>query len=230
MFDEFSRNYNAGYFVNADVIEKKLSEKNLIDLNELNIIATQQDLDIFLQKESSQTLIQKAIDSGYIIDISIKENFIVNKSKQSHSYQASLVASFIRELLFINDMSFCFETVMSHTSKLNEIIEATKNGYLCYLYFVCTDDTEINISRVSNRVEKGGHNVDSGKIKERYYRTLGNLYDAIQLCYRSFLFDNSGEKLTLIAEIFQGKELMLHTDAEYFPEWFNNYVLPKYQH
>ena len=33
-------------------------------------------------------------------------------------------------------------------TKLEEISEAIKNGYQCYLYFVCTDDTQINVSRV----------------------------------------------------------------------------------
>lgn len=29
LFDEFSKRYNSGYFINADVIEKKLQEKVL---------------------------------------------------------------------------------------------------------------------------------------------------------------------------------------------------------
>ena len=40
LFDEFSKRYNSCYFINADVIEKKLQEKSLIDLTELNIVAT----------------------------------------------------------------------------------------------------------------------------------------------------------------------------------------------
>ena len=76
LFEEFSKNYNAGYFINADLIEKQLSEKSLIDLNELHITATQQDLDLFLKKDTSKSLIQKAISAGYFIDIAIKENFL----------------------------------------------------------------------------------------------------------------------------------------------------------
>jgi len=228
LFEEFSKNYNAGYFINADLIEKQLAEKSLIDLTELKIKATQKDFDVFFEKEYSRSLIQKATSEGYTIDISIKENFIVSKSKNKHSYQASLVASFIRDMLFANNISFCFETVMSHSSKVAEIKEANTNGYQSYLYFVCTDNSEINVSRVSNRVEKGGHDVNPVKIKERYYKTLENLYPAIQLCYKTFLFDNSGQKLTLIAEIYRGKELILHVDSNEFPEWFNNYVLTNY--
>ena len=181
-----------------------------------------------MKKDTSKSLIQKAISAGYFIDIAIKENFIVSKSKNKHSYQASLVASFIREMLFIHNSSFSFETVMSHSSKLNEIEDAIAKDYQCYLYFVCTDNSEINVSRVSNRVEKGGHDVDVVKIKERYYRTLQNLYPATQLCYRTFLFDNSGQRLTLIAEIFKGEELTLHVDSTEFPDWFSKYMLPNY--
>jgi predicted ABC-type ATPase len=45
---------------------------------------------------------------------------------------------------------------MSHTSKLNEIEAMVAKGYRSYLYFVCTDSPVVNVSRVNNRVEKGG--------------------------------------------------------------------------
>ena len=114
---------------------------------------------------------------------------------------------------------------MSHTSKLEEIENANSIGYQCYLYFVCTDAFEINISRVINRVEKGGHPVSPEKIRERYQRTLENLFPATQLCHRSFLFDNSGETHTLIAELYKGEELILHTDSKNLPKWFIDHLL-----
>jgi len=112
---------------------------------------------------------------------------------------------------------------MSHESKLQEISEAKNRGYKTYLYFVCLDDVEVNISRVDNRVNQGGHSVDDGKIKARYIRTLDNLLHAINLADESYLFDNSNEML-LFAEVKNG-EINILVDEEFIPNWFFEYVV-----
>jgi len=225
LFEEFSKNYNAGYFINADYLEKILATKGLIDLESFGITTSQRELEHFYQKESSKTLIHKSEEKGFKINLEIKENFIVSHSKNSNSYEGSLISSFLRYKLIENHQSFCFETVMSHPSKLNDIQEAKNLGYATYLYFVCIDDPEVNISRVENRVKKGGHDVDKETIKNRYSRTLTNLFPAIEICDKVYLFDNSGEKLTLIAEIYDSKSLKLHINEDNFPNWFKEYVL-----
>jgi Uncharacterized protein conserved in bacteria len=228
LFEEFSKNYNTGYFINADHIENTLATKGFIDLEDYNIKSTQQDLDSFFEKVEAQTLIEKSKISGHIIDVEIRENLIVDQSKSAHSYEGALVAMFLREKLIENNESFCFETVMSHRSKLKEIEDAKKLGYTTYLYFVCIDDPEINISRIENRVDKGGHTVADEKVVNRYPKTLENLYPAISLCNKSYLFDNSGEELTLIAEIQDNSFLKLAVDEAKLPNWFKIYVLNHY--
>jgi predicted ABC-type ATPase len=121
--------------------------------------------------------------------------------------------------------SFSFETVMSHKSKINEIKAIVASGYHAYLYFVCIDSPEVNISRVSNRVDKGGHFVAEDKIENRYYRTLGFLHQALPLCYRAYLFDNSGKTQELVAELYNGA---MELKTENPPHWFIKYVLPYY--
>jgi predicted ABC-type ATPase len=225
LFEEFSRNYNAGHFINADYLEKILATKGLIDLESFNIKATNEELNQFYSKNSSTSLIQKSEEKGFKINLEIKENFIVSHSKNSNSYEGSLISSFLRDKLIENNQSFCFETVMSHSSKLNDIKDAKTLGYTTYLYFVCIDDPEVNISRVENRVKKGGHDVDKETIKNRYSRTLTNLFPAIEISDKTYLFDNSGEKLTLIAEIYNAKSLKLYVDEVDFPNWFKENVL-----
>ena len=225
LFNEFKKNYNPGYFVNADELERLLSTTGLIDLNAFDISADFKDLEVFSKTKEAKTLITKAREEGHIIDIEIKENFIVDKAKDTHSYEASFAASFIRKLLYKKRKSFSFETVMSHPAKLEEIKKAQKAGYKTYLYFVCTDNAEINIGRVNNRVEQGGHSVDVNKIKSRYAKTLLNLYPTIQLASRVYLFDNSGKTLELIAEISEG---VLQLKVNILPVWFIEFVLPHY--
>lgn len=225
LFHEFSKNYNTGFFINADILEKKLADSGLIDLSVLGLDVTQQDLDAFKMLASSQSLFRKANEAGHQINIFVKNNFIVDASKETHSYEGAFIASFIRYLLLVQNKSFSFETVMSHTSKLDEIRHVVSLGYHAYLYFVCIDSPEVNISRVSNRLEKGGHDVAENKIIERYYKALDNLHLAIPLCYRAYLFDNSGKEQLLLAEVYKGK-MELKTNR--LPNWFIRYVLPYY--
>lgn len=225
LFEEFSKNYNTGHFINADYIEKILKTKGLIDLEFYDIEATAKEFEEFCQKENSQTLISTANEKGFQISLEIKENFLLSISKNPNSYEGSLISSFLREKLLKENKSFCFETVMSHVSKLDSIKEANSMGYTSYLYFVCIDDPEVNISRVENRVQKGGHAVDSEIIKNRYFRTLNNLFPAIEISNKAYLFDNSGEKLTLIAEIKNANSLELYINEEDFPNWFKEFVL-----
>lgn len=225
LFQEFSKNYNTGPFINADEIESRLVGKGLIDLEELGLKATQQDLEEFSHLPSSKSLLQKAGEANHPIDIIVSENCIVDRSKESHSYEASYTAAFIRHLLIREGKSFSFETVMSHESKVGEVKDLVAVGYHAYLYFVCIDDPEVNVSRVATRVKKGGHPVSENKITERYVRTLGLLHEMLPLCYRAYLFDNSGKKQVMIAELYDGA-LELKTDK--VPKWFIDYVLPYY--
>ncbi|UUC46719.1 zeta toxin family protein [Flavobacterium cerinum] len=225
LFSEFTKVYSTGTFINADEIENKLTTKGLIDLNEFNVVASQDDLILFSKLPSSISLIAKAQQENHPITIKISNNCIVDHSKDSHSYEASYVASFIRHILIQQGKSFSFETVMSHDSKIKEIQDLLKSGYQPYLYFVCIDDPEVNISRVENRVKKGGHAVLNEKIIERYSRTLKLLHQVLPLCYRAYLFDNSGKKLIMVAELYNN-EMQLLTDTP--PQWFIDYVLPYY--
>ncbi|CAN1515926.1 hypothetical protein MCETHM1_00938 [Flavobacteriaceae bacterium] len=181
LYSKISKTYISGIFINADEIEKTLQTKGLIDLSEFGLKITQKDLERFISLNDSQSLFAKAQQENFTIDITIAENFIVNKPKDTNSYEAAFAASFIRYLLLREQKSFSYETVMSDFSKIREIETANKLGFKTYLYFVCTDDYEKNIDRVQLRVAKGGHNVDANKIQKRYFKTLENLSDAKKL-------------------------------------------------
>ncbi len=227
LFDSFSKKYNAGIFLNADLIENELATKGYVDLSEFNLKLTQKDLNEFLKTERALSLIKKSFEENHHIKISLKENIIVNGTNEAHSYEGALISSFLRHHLQEKKIDFCFETVMSHPSKIEEIKEAKKRGYKTYLYFICIDDPEVNISRVENRVEKGGHNVAFDKISSRYYKTLESLIEMIEIVDKCYLFDNSSEKFKLIAKIVQN-QLLLEVEQTELPNWFNKYVLKYY--
>lgn len=183
-------------------------------------------MDQFKLLPASVSLFKKAASEGHDIKLSVENNIIIDASTETHSYEGSFVAAFIRDLLIAQNKSFSFETVMSHTSKLDEIKALTADGYCVYLYFVSIADPTVNMSRVQDRVKKGGHPVSWEKIEDRYYRTLELLHEVLPFCYRAYLFDNSGKSMKLIAEQYDG-ELQIKIEPQ--PSWFQKYVLPYYK-
>lgn len=148
---------------------------------------------------------------------------------EANSYFASVTVDFLRQKLLEQGVSFTFETVLSHRSKVELLAQAQAVGYQTYLYFVATDDPTINISRVHNRVKLGGHAVPEDRIVKRYYRSLDLLMEAIRHTNRAYVFDNSGDnangKHTWLAEITDSKKLELKSDE--IPAWFTRAILDK---
>ncbi|MEN9366882.1 MAG: hypothetical protein RL489_1240 [Pseudomonadota bacterium] len=125
---------------------------------------------------------------------------------------------FLGHHLLRTGKSFTFETVMSSPDKVDFMRRAREQGFRTYLYFVATEDPEINIERVRNRVLNGGHPVPEDKIISRYHRSLELLPAAVEQSSRAYVFDNSNHARTWIAEITDGDDMELQTDQ--MPHWF----------
>jgi predicted ABC-type ATPase len=92
-------------------------------------------------------------------------------------------------------ISFTFETVMSHESRIDELKVARAAGFRIMLVFVGTADASINLDRVAQRVEEGGHDVPADRIVARYGRTMSLLPRAVAQAHKSLIFDNSMPRL-----------------------------------
>lgn len=139
------------------------------------------------------------------------------------SYNAAVVAAFLRSRLVAKRMSFSFESVFSHQSKLDELRDAQSCGYRIYLYYIAMDAPELCAGRVAERKERGGHDVPEHKIARRYTESLENLMPALSLAYRAYIFDNSGREAVLLAEKTPRGNLKLA--QEQVPTWFEQHVL-----
>jgi predicted ABC-type ATPase len=211
-----------GVYINADDIEKSAREKKFVNLGDYGLESTPEAFKAYLD---SSTLLTKVKQEGFRIDLSLSNN-VIRVEKDTNSYEAALIADYLRNLLIIKGETFSFETVMSHPSKLDTFIKAHKAGFKNYLYFIATDSAEISAKRVEERVEKGGHSVDTQKIIERYTKSLGLLSDMIPYCHRCYVLDNSMETgYRLILEIEDNDRIFIHDDE--IPVWVETYVLNK---
>lgn len=222
-----TNNISLGVFVNADEIEKELKEKGSVSLYKYyRFKSTTIELRNHIRDFGMSHIVLKQANFFTFFKI-IKNRIYV--SKESNSYIAADIASFIRVQLLNRGKDFSFETVFSHESKLQIMKDARALGYRIYFYFLSTDDPLINVNRVKIRVAKEGHPVPREKIIARYYRSLGLLYQAVKLSNRAYLFDSSGKYYELVAEITNGKHVEITDYDKKIPNWFVKYLYKRGQ-
>lgn len=221
----FPKKIPLGIYVNADDIEKELRETGYIALKKYELKSTTYEIQQFIKTRgiSGYKLRRPQVFAKF----SVRNNKLKINTKTINSYYSADIAEFIRQKLLVKGISFSFETVLSHASKLEFLKEARKAGYKVYLYYVATDSPEININRVGIRVAKNGHPVKSDIIRKRYYRSLELLLDTIKLSNRAYLFDNSGRYYELVAEVTEGKRVQVLDIDKMIPSWFFQYVYEK---
>ena len=201
-------------YVNADDLEREAQDGGAIDLTPFAINPTQE---VFCDFFVSHPLIAREQLASQAEHFTIAGQTLVTSGIDVQSYHASVIADFIRHQLLDRGASFTFETVMSDRSKVEFIKKAKGLGYRTYLYFVATEDPEININRVAIRVGEGGHDVMPDKVRSRYGRCLELLPEAIQVTSRAYLFDNSGAEAVLEVEITDASTVEFKFDE--VPEW-----------
>ncbi|MEJ2157018.1 MAG: zeta toxin family protein [Desulfobacteraceae bacterium] len=113
------------------------------------------------------------------------------ESPEQVSYEAAHLVERFRDEFLINGVSFCFETVFSHASKIDFIAKAKAHGYQVILVYIHLDHVGLNEARVHQRVSEGGHNVPPDKIRSRLPRTMKNVAAALPLVDEARLLDNS---------------------------------------
>ncbi len=105
-----------------------------------------------------------------------------------------------RRLIMDQKIPFAYETVFSywqpttgaaHASKVDDIIQMQKAGYFVILLFVGLANVDLSILRVQSRKRKGGHDVPTDKLIDRYPRTQAAIKHATGFADMTLMFDNS---------------------------------------
>lgn len=217
LFVEIGKHVNTYSFINADKIKKDIESSGCYYI----------DFDL-----SQDEMINHVLASSF--DENAKQPFRDNKitvdgKKISftpdaiNSYSIAAFADFLRNSYIKRGVSFSAETVFSHPTKLDFLKMAKQNGYKIYIYFISTSDPRLNIERVKQRVEEGGHDVPQDKITSRYDRCMKQFADALLYADRAFFWDNSTTEMVMFAELTADHRLEII--ASKIPEWFKKYVI-----
>ena len=69
-----------------------------------------------------------------------------------------------------------------------------------HLFFLFVESVDVALSRIQERVLKGGHDVPESVVRRRFHRSIGNFFQEYQpLVDLWYLFDNTGTKPAAIA-------------------------------
>lgn len=221
------RTLDFGVYVNADEIAVSLrSEAGLA----IGGYCHPFDFENFITFVRGSGLLRDFSLDDFLGSFTLDGGYIKKVSAQWIDMVAQILANYFVEFLLQNGRKVSYETVFSHESKVQLICKAKSLGYKVYLYFVCTDDPAINVSRVQLRVMRGGHDVNTELIEKRYKKSLENLFPATNCTYQAHFFDNSGEEGNFyrVANFKlgqDGKKDWGEFDHGDLPNWFLEYCV-----
>jgi predicted ABC-type ATPase len=90
--------------------------------------------------------------------------------------------------------NFAVETTLAGKRYLQMMVDARVRGFEVVLVYIGTENVEINLARIRNRVLAGGHDVPETDVRRRYQRSFENLPMAMERANHTILFDNSTEE------------------------------------
>lgn len=125
--------------------------------------------------------------------------------------------------LLESNVTFAIETTLATKSYVHLVRRAQSMGYFVHLIFFWLESLELAISRVAERVSKGGHNIPQDVIKRRYVAGITNLFarfmNEVDLW---MIYDNSRTPRTFVAK--GGKSLATSIESEMLYYKIKSYV------
>ena len=137
--------------------------------------------------------------SSFIYKTPLLDPDAVSKALQPTIPRASAVAAARQVLVSAGKHiekgeSFAVETTLSGRSYLRLMVDARIRGFEVVLVYIGTENVEINLARIRNRVLAGGHDVPESDVRRRYQRSFKSLLTATERADHTILFDNSTEE------------------------------------
>lgn len=137
--------------------------------------------------------------SSFVYDIPLLDPDAIGKALQPTIPGTSAVVAARHVLMTAqrhihNGQSFAVETTLSGRGYLRTMIDARARGFEAVLVYIGTENVEINLARIRDRVLTGGHDVPEPDVRRRYIRSFQHLPVAASRADHTILFDNSSEE------------------------------------
>lgn len=112
-------------------------------------------------------------------------------------------------------VSFTQETTLSGRRTEATAREVVEKGYRVRLYYISLDSAEESISRIANRVRRGGHDIPTQDVERRFAGRWEAVAKVLPYCDEAEFYDNDNG-FVLVAEYRNGE---LRTVGSLVPRW-----------
>ena len=152
-------------------------------------------------------------DLGYIIDV----------DKITAEHGGDLLKGGKAALSKIRDcidrrVSFTQETTLSGHKTEATAKQVRELGYQVRLFYVALDSVEESLTRIENRVRRGGHNIPTNDVTRRFAGRWDAVAKVLPYCDEAEFYDNDNG-LIKVAEYKNGE---LRTVGEVKPKWLTD--------
>ena len=113
------------------------------------------------------------------------------------------------------EICFTQETTLSGRKTLDTVKRAIAKDYYIRLYYVGLDTMEESLLRIENRVKRGGHNINTDTVANRFSKRFEDLLAVLPYCNEANFYDNDNGFLT-VAKYKNGE---LQTIGQKSPKW-----------
>lgn len=167
-------------------------------------------------KSSLTGVLRTEIDNlGIIIDV----------DKITAASNGNLLEGGKKAVALINDClekDICFtqETTLSGKKTLETVKRAISRDYYIRLYYVGLDTMEESLLRIENRVKKGGHNINTDTVMNRFSKRFEDLLAVLPYCNKATFYDNDNGFVT-VAKYRNGE---LQTIGQSSPRWLTELI------
>lgn len=114
-----------------------------------------------------------------------------------------------------NGENFTQETTLSGLKTAKTILLAREKGYQIKLYYIAVSSAEESLSRIQNRVRKGGHDIPREYVIRRFENSFEDLVKVLPHCDEAVFFDNENG-FVKVAEFKNGKFTLTGRST---PDW-----------
>lgn len=150
------------------------------------------------------------VNLGHIID----PDMIAADNNGDLIRSARLAVSRIKNCLKMN-VSFTQETTLSGRSVLGTVEQARRQGYYISLYYIGLSSAEESLSRIANRVRKGGHDIPKEDVIRRFSKRFDVLRELLPYCDTVSFYDNENG----FVKVAEMTNCHLIYTADYKPSW-----------
>jgi len=112
-------------------------------------------------------------------------------------------------------VAFAFETTLSGRSYLSFVRRCKAEGYEVQLFYLSLTSVDLAVSRIRERVLRGGHHVPEQIVRRRFDRSMRNFWAHYRRIADVWtLFDNSGKSPEMVA-FAKGDDLRIINQRAY---------------